>query len=89
MLSSLDINIWENNSIIVLYSSVYFFIAAHLFSIGGAKWKKLREKLTPTFTSGKMKQMFNTLVASSLIFEKVLLELNSREPIDIKHSLGE
>lgn len=65
------------------------FTAAHLFNIGGVKWKKLREKLTPTFTSGKMKQMFHTLVDSSLIFEKILLELDSREPIDIKHSLGE
>ncbi|XP_011875041.1 PREDICTED: probable cytochrome P450 6a14 [Vollenhovia emeryi] len=60
-------------------------LSGHLFLMPGKKWRNLRVKMTPTFTSGKIKQMFPILNECS---EELAKFLNSkaqmRESIDIK-----
>ncbi|EFA05683.1 cytochrome P450 6a2 [Tribolium castaneum] len=64
-------------------------LSAHLFNISGPKWRNLRSKLTPTFTSGKMKLMFQTLLDCEVNLRKqVEQHYEAKKPIDIKEVLG-
>lgn len=64
-------------------------LSANLFSIGGNKWKRLRSKLTPTFTTGKMKMMFETLlVCTDQLIEAMDWYCTQSKPVDIKEILG-
>lgn len=63
-------------------------ISAHLISISGSKWRNLRRKVTPTFSTGKMKSMFPILLECGKLLEtEVAIKAKSKEAVDIKDML--
>lgn len=64
-------------------------LSANIFFLRGGKWKALREKLTPTFSSGKLKQMFFTILDVGRRLEQHLLPLaEARADVDVRDILG-
>ncbi|KAH0822299.1 hypothetical protein MTP99_012687 [Tenebrio molitor] len=64
-------------------------LSGHLFSLEGDKWKNLRAKLTATFTSGKMKMMFETMANCAKDLDDLTNQAAiSREDLDIKEILA-
>lgn len=54
-------------------------LTAHLLTLEDNDWRNMRSRLTPTFTSGKMKLMFDTVVKVS---ERMIQQLTTQ--IDLK-----
>jgi cytochrome P450 family 6 len=64
-------------------------LTGHLVFLSGKRWRNLRTKLTPTFTSGKMKMMFQTLVDCGQELGSILEETaGNEENIEIKDILA-
>lgn len=58
----------------IYYNEMDDPLSAHMFALDFSPWKRLRGKLTPTFTSGKMKFMFTTVVEVADRFQHCLTE---------------
>ncbi|XP_023727329.1 probable cytochrome P450 6a14 [Cryptotermes secundus] len=64
-------------------------LTGNLFSLPGKRWRNLRVKLSPTFTSGKMKMMFQRLVECGDELKLCLENIAGRgEVIEVKDILG-
>ncbi|XP_031634047.1 probable cytochrome P450 6d5 [Contarinia nasturtii] len=50
-------------------------LSGNLFSLSGKRWKEMRAKFSPTFTSGKLKAMFSTFIDCGSILENYLEKL--------------
>lgn len=54
-------------------------MSGHLFALEGEKWKRLRARVTPTFSSGKLKGMTNLMIESAHKLVDYLIELESKD----------
>lgn len=63
-------------------------LSAHLFALEGQPWRELRQKLTPTFTSGRMKQMFGTIRDVARELDHYMEEIHRQPEVEMKDILG-
>ncbi|XP_077300187.1 cytochrome P450 6a2-like [Arctopsyche grandis] len=64
-------------------------LSNHLINMEGEVWKAIRMKLTPTFTSNKMKYMFNTILKCSDVLEDYIEEqVKHGNDVDFRENLA-
>lgn len=60
-------------------------LSLHLVALDAKRWRPLRTRLSPVFTSGKIKEMFYLILKSGDAYEKYLDTVSLRnEPINIR-----
>lgn len=64
-------------------------LSGHLVALSGERWKKVRTQMTPTFTSGKMKFMYPTIVEVTNRFKDYLQNsIKINDEIEMKDILA-
>lgn len=82
-----DFKYFQNRGI--YYNSRDDPISEHISNVEDEKWKIIRSKLTPTFTSGKLKLMFDTIsVFSDKLSDKIMKESVEIKSLEIKDILA-
>lgn len=59
-------------------------LTGHLFAIGGDKWRYLRNKLSPVFTSGKIKSMYHTISDKGNGFVEAIESASKSGSVELK-----
>ncbi|KAG5669758.1 hypothetical protein PVAND_000052 [Polypedilum vanderplanki] len=72
----------------IYYNEVHDPLSAHLFNIEDQAWRKMRVKLTPTFTSNKMKMMFTTVLNVSNHMVEMIKSEENLDMIEVKEILA-
>lgn len=69
----------------VYIDEVHDPLSGHLFSLSGEKWKNLRIKLSPVFTSGKIKAMFSTLMSCGATLQQFMQQAaENQETVEVR-----
>lgn len=64
-------------------------LSGHIFSLENDPWRHLRQKLSPTFTSGKLKMMFSTIVGvSEKLLEVIEKQTSEGQKLNVKDVLA-
>lgn len=60
-------------------------ISDNIFAMEGKRWRTLRAKFTPIFTSGRLKNMLNTMTTTGAVMQQLLAKsADNCEIVDIK-----
>jgi cytochrome P450 family 6 len=82
-----DFNVFPNRGI--YHNEKDDPVSAHLFNLEDDPWRQLRQKLTPTFTSGKLKMMFGTICeVSDRLLTAIDKQIDATGQLEVKDTLA-